>query len=97
MKRKYNVVDIVIIVSLALLFVLLLLPLFVPSKEEAGGIADENGDGQVTLADYSGKKIGVISGVNYDEIINACIFSSIDIKKDCPIKMKQSLYSLLLF
>ena len=73
MKRKYNVVDIVIVFTLALLFVLLLLHLFAPSKEEAGGIADENGDGQVTLADYSGKKIGVISGVNYDEIINACI------------------------
>ena len=73
MKKRCNIVDIIIVAALVLLLCLIFIPVFFISKEENGGIADENGDGKVTLEDYSGKKIGVISGVDYDAILSACV------------------------
>ena len=73
MTGKIKSVDIAIVVTLALLVAALLVPKLLPDREEAGSIADTNGDGQVTLADYSGKKIGTITGINYDDIVERCV------------------------
>ena len=73
MKRKIYIVDVIIIISLLLFIGCLLFPVLFPAKAEVGRIADENGDGQITLADYSGKRVGAITGVNYDQIVEDCI------------------------
>ena len=65
--------DVAIVVTLVLLVALLLFPKLFAAQEEAGLTADANGDGQVTLADYAGKKIGTITGVNYDQIVEQCV------------------------
>ena len=72
-KQRIYAVDIVIVIMLLLLAGLLLCLLLFPSDTGTGSIADENGDGQVTLADYAGKKVGSISGVNLDLVVNKCI------------------------
>ncbi|MCR5398097.1 MAG: ABC transporter permease subunit [Lachnospiraceae bacterium] len=71
-SRKILPVDIVIIVALIAL-VIALVGILSGGNDDNGKIVDTNGDGQVTLADYSGKKIGSITGVNYDDIINKCV------------------------
>ncbi len=73
MSHKIKSVDIAIVVTLLLLAALLLFPKLFPRTETGDGIADANGDGQVTLADYAGKKIGSITGVNYDQIVERCV------------------------
>ncbi len=70
MNKKIKSVDVAIIVTLLLLAALLLLPKQLSSAEKSVSAADANGDGTVTLADYAGKKIGSITGVNYDEIVD---------------------------
>ena len=72
MKRKINLVDFFIVLSLVLLVIALFLP-SLPASHSTTGIADADGDGQVMLSDYSGKKIGSITGVNYDSIIDECV------------------------
>ncbi len=72
MKKKYTVVDVAIVVSLLLLVVLLLAQALLTGTD-SGKSADQNGDGQITLSDYSGKRIGSITGVNYDSIIDECV------------------------
>ena len=73
MTKRIKSVDVAIVVTLLLLLAALLVPKLLPAREEAGGIADANGDGQVTLADYSGKKIGSITGINYDQMVERCV------------------------
>ena len=73
MKQRIKSVDIAIVVTLLLLVALLLFPKLFPAEQETIEIADANGDGEVTLADYSGKKIGSITGVNYDQIVEECV------------------------
>lgn len=73
MTKKIKSVDIAIVVTLVLLLALLLFPGLLSPPRDVGSTADANGDGEVTLADYSGKKIGSITGVNYDQIVERCI------------------------
>ena len=73
MNRKFKTVDVAIVFTLLLLLVAILLPQLLPEQEETGESADANGDGQVTLSDYAGRKVGSITGVNYDRIIASCI------------------------
>ncbi len=72
MKRKINLVDFFIVLSMVLLVIALFLPSLLASHSNAEN-ADADGDGQVMLSDYSGKKIGSITGVNYDSIIDECV------------------------
>jgi polar amino acid transport system substrate-binding protein len=69
MKKKFTIVDAAIVVTLIILVALLLAPVLFPESSPQE-IADTNGDGKITLSDYDGKKIGSITGVNYDLIIN---------------------------
>ncbi|MBQ6374514.1 MAG: ABC transporter substrate-binding protein/permease [Clostridia bacterium] len=70
MNKRIKSVDIAIVATLLLLAALLLIPRFTSSGEQTAAIADADGDGRVTLADYSGKKIGSITGANYDTIVD---------------------------
>lgn len=71
-KFRLNNIDSAIVAALALLLWFLLSSVFFSSSAPVED-ADSNGDGQVTLADYAGKKIGSITGVNYDDIVEKCI------------------------
>ena len=68
--RRYKIypVDLAIMITLILLIVLIIC-LVVGVKPGERRNPDTNGDGTVSLADYDGKKIGSITGVDYDDIL----------------------------
>ena len=72
MKKKFTIVDAAIVVTLIILVALLLAPVLFPESIPQES-ADTNGDGVISLTDYDGKKIGSITGVNYDLIISKYI------------------------
>ncbi len=71
-QKKLTSIDIVLIVLLCVL-VFAIVKLISGGNADDGKSADTNGDGKITLADYSGKKVGSITGVDYDDIIDVCL------------------------
>ena len=70
--RKIKIADVCIVLALALLVIAIAGIVATPDAKDARQ-ADTNGDGVITLSDYAGKRIGTITGVNYDKIIDRCI------------------------
>ncbi len=69
MRKNTKKVDIIIIAVIVLLIAGGILLAFLPQNEQQNGdaiTADTNGDGIVSAEDYIGKRIGILTGTNFE-------------------------------
>lgn len=64
MRKNAKKVDIIIIAVIVLLIAGVVLQVLMSADERKNDTPDTNGDGNVTANDYTGRRLGIITGTN---------------------------------